>query len=295
MTYNPRTHQDAPQDNRDLFDRSRRAMRRARLTGARGDWFGEQMAQQLLDRLGDVTRTFTDVLVIGARCPSLVDGLASIAATAGACVTIIEQSRALADRSGVAQGEEDNLPVEPESYDCILWPGGMESVNDVPGALLRCRLALRGDGLLLGCFPGDGSFPLLRHVMRQSDGELVVARMHPQLDARAMGDLLSKVGLTMSVVDCDRLTLAYASLTDLVADLRAAAWTNMLHGTVIPMTRTGLRMAFAAFAAATGESGRATEQLRIVHFSGWSPHPDQPKAARRGSATVSLAEALKAK
>jgi hypothetical protein len=253
------------------------------------------MAQQLLDRLGDVTRTFDDVLIIGARCASLLDGLGSIPATANARITLMEQSPALAKRCGAVQGEEDALPVEPESYDCILWPGGLESVNDVPGALLRCRLALRGDGLLLGCFPGDGSFPLLRHIMRQSDSDLAVARMHPQLDARAMGDLLSKVGLTLSVVDCDRLTLAYTSLADLVADLRAAAWTNMLDGKALPVTRGGLRLAQAAFADATAENGRAMELVRIVHFSGWSPHPDQPKPARRGSGTMSLARALKAK
>ncbi|QJQ33660.1 methyltransferase type 12 [Sphingomonas lacunae] len=252
------------------------------------------MGQQLLDRLGDLTRTFANVLIIGRRCPSLIAGLAAIPATSNAQISFIEQSATLAERFGVIIGEEDQLPVEPDSFDCILWPGGLESVNDVPGALLRCRLALHGDGLLLGCFPGDGSFPLLRQVMRHSDGDVAVARMHPQLDARAMGDVLAKVGLTMTVVDCDRLTLSYASLADLVADLRSAAWTNMLSGAVRPITRQGLDWANSAFAAAS-DNGRALEQLRLIHFSGWSPHPDQPKAARRGSATMSLAKALRAR
>jgi len=294
MTTAPDSEQPVTPATRDLFDRRRRALRRARRPGLRGDWFGEQMGLQLLDRLSDVTRTFEDVLVIGARCPWLVEGLTSVPATAAARMSFIEQSDTLAARFGAINGEEDHLPVEPESFDCILWPGGLESVNDVPGALLRCRLALRGDGLLLGCFPGDGSFPLLRQIMRQTDSDVAVARMHPQLDARAMGDVLAKVGLTMTVVDCDRLTLSYAALDDLVADMRAAAWTNMLSGDVIPISRSGLQSAKAAFVA-TSENGRAMEQLRMVHFSGWSPHPDQPKAARRGSATISLAQALKAK
>ena len=284
----------APADtDRDLFDRRRRATRRARAVGPRGDWFGEQMSAMLLDRIEDVTRTFERVLVIGSRTPALVDSLARLKATAGAEVTIIEQSDALAATSGATVGEEDRLPIEPESVDCILWPGGLESVNDVPGALLRCRLALKGDGLLLGCFPGDGSFPALRETLRIMDGEKAVARMHPQIDTRAMGDLLSRIGLTMAVADTEKLSLAYAALPDLIADLRAATWTNLLKGPLHPVSKAEFAAACLGFASAGDAGGRTVEQVRIVHYSGWAPHPDQPKPARRGSATVSLKSALK--
>lgn len=279
--------------DRDLFDRRRRAARRSRRPGPRGDWFTDQISDMLLDRLEDLTRTFDRVLVIGARAPALLDGLRRIKATADAQVTMIEQSAALADAFGAMTGEEDRLPVEPESMDCILWPGGLESVNDVPGALLRCRLALKGDGLLLGCFPGDGSFPALRETLRAMDGAKAVARMHPQIDTRAMGDLLSRVGLTMAVADTEKLSLAYASLPDLIADLRASAWTNLLKGPIHPISKTGFAEACRAFSAAHDTSGRTVEHVRIVHYSGWAPHPDQPQPARRGSATVSLKAALK--
>lgn len=283
----------AAEVERDLFDRRRRAVRRARKAGPRGSWFDDQMGDMLLDRLEDVTRTFDRLLVIGARTPKLVEGLAGIKATAGAQVTIIEQSAVLAAASGAMVGEEDHMPVEPESVDCILWPGGLESVNDVPGALLRCRLALKGDGLLLGCFPGDGSFPVLREAVRTMDGQRAVARMHPQIDTRAMGDLLSRVGLTMAVADTEKLSLAYASLPDLVADLRGAAWTNLLRGSIHPVSKAGFAQACSSFASSAHPSGRTVEEVRIVHYSGWAPHPDQPKPARRGSGTVSLRTALK--
>jgi SAM-dependent methyltransferase len=279
--------------DRDLFDRRRRAVRRSRRPGPRGDWFTDQMAAMVLDRLEDVTRTFERVLVIGARTPALQEGLARIKATAAAQVQMVEQSSELAAASGALLGEEDRLPVEPESVDCILWPGGLESVNDVPGALLRCRLALKGDGLLLGCFPGDGSFPALREALRIMDGERAVARMHPQIDTRAMGDLLSRIGMTMAVADTEKLSLAYTELPALIADLRGAAWTNLLKGPIQPIGKAGLAKACQAFAAARDASGRTVEHVRIVHYSGWAPHPDQPQPARRGSATVSLKTALK--
>ncbi len=44
--------------------------------------------------------------------------------------------------------------------------------------------------------------------------------------------------------------------------------------------------------AETDSDGRIAEQFRIIHFSGWAPHPDQPRPARRGSGTASLIDAL---
>lgn len=271
---------------RDLFDRRRRSIRRDRPVGVKGDYLGAVMAEQLLERLDDVSRSFTDVLVLGARN----DGLTRSLAERGLRVTIVEPAPASAARAGAIASDEDRLPVDPASFDLILWPGGLEGVNDVPGALLRARMALRPDGLLLGCFVGDGSLPQLRAAFAAADRERPAARLHPQIGAAAMGDLLQKTGLALPVVDVERLTIAYADLASLVADLRSAALTNVLAGPVPWLSRKGWIEARAAFASS---EARTLETIRIVHFSGWAPHPDQPRPAKRGSATVSLAVALR--
>ena len=41
--------------------------------------------------------------------------------------------------------------------------------------------------------------------------------------------------------------------------------------------------------------GRVAEQFNLVFLTGWAPDPSQPVPAKRGSATASLAEALKPK
>lgn len=256
---------------RDIFDRHRRAMRRARLPALPG-YFDRQIADMLLERLGDVSRNFTDALIIGARSPGL------IAALRLRCthLTIAESS-----------AEID----QPESYDLIVWPGGLESINDVPGALLRCRFALKPDGLLLGCVIGDGSFPALRRAMAAADAPAAIARMHPQLSLQAVGDLLHKVGLALIVTDVEQLTLTYATLGALVRDVRDAALGNVLNGPVRPLSKAGLARASAAFCAKA--DARTVEQVRVIHFSGWAPHASQPRPAKRGSATTSLAQALR--
>lgn len=258
----------------DMFDRRRRAARRQ---ARRGDnFFGTLIAEQIAERLGDVTRPFHRAVVLGGTAPAIDAALAA----RGTAVTYFP-------------GDEDRLDVEPGSIDLIIWPGGLDRVNDVPGALLRCRFALRPDGLLIGAFAGDGSLPQLRAALRavQAAGGPAVARLHPQIEVRAVGDLLQRCGLALPVVDVEALTLAYRSIDDLVRDLRGAGMTNLLAGPLIAWRRADWVAARTAYAAAAVD-GRTQETLRIIHFSGWAPDPSQPQPARRGSATASLAAAL---
>jgi hypothetical protein len=89
------------------------------------------------------------------------------------------------------------------------------------------------------------------------------------------------------------LTVRYSSLPQLVGDLRALGWTNILSArSRRPMGRIGYAAAQAAFAAAADSNGRTAEVFRLIHLSGWAPSPDQPKPAPRGSGTTSLAAAL---
>ncbi|MFM6854922.1 MAG: hypothetical protein ACKOUM_12665 [Sphingopyxis sp.] len=108
-----------------------------------------------------------------------------------------------------------------------------------------------------------------------------------------MGELVTRCGFALPVIDVERLTIAYARLPSLVADMRAAALTAMLAGPVPPLSRAGWARAQAHFAGQMGDNGRVAESIRIIHFSGWAPHPDQARPARRGSATASLADALR--
>jgi hypothetical protein len=70
--------------------------------------------------------------------------------------------------------------------------------------------------------------------------------------------------------------------------------TNMLASrSRKPIGRFGLAAAAADFESRADPDGKTSERLEILHLLGWAPSPDQPKPARRGSATVSLASALK--
>jgi SAM-dependent methyltransferase len=280
------------QPPRQLFSPARHRAQRDRLAHlpASANFLAPIIADTLLDRLAMVTRDFSRTLLIGAHDRALIDHLRGT----GSALTIIEAGRQLAAAIGALAVEADAIDLPLASFDLIVWPGGLESVNDVPGALLRLRALLAPDGLLLGAFVGDGSLPRLRRAV-MTDGVRPIARLHPQIDLAAMGNLLQRVGFTLPVVDVEALTVRYGDWLALVRDLRATGLASRLSPAPPPLTRAEVAEIAAAFAAQADPDGRIAESLRLVHFSGWAPHPDQPQPARRGSGTASLSDALQRK
>jgi hypothetical protein len=127
-----------------------------------------------------------------------------------------------------------------------------------------------------------------------AEGAPAAPRIHPQIDLRAAGDLLSRAGFALPVVDAETVTVRFSALRGLIADLRAMGATNVLRSrSRRPLTRFGYAAASADFAAQCDPDGKIGERFEIVYMIGWSPAPDQPRPAKRGSATASLTEALK--
>ena len=274
---------DSPSE---IFDRALRRKRRDRAARAYEGFVRDHMLEGLAERLEGVNRAFRDVLDLGSFGGGF--GLP------GAAITRLDAGSAFAEIAGGMQGEEDHPHFPDASFDLIVSAGVLDSVNDVPGALALARRALRPDGLFLGAFLGAGTLATLRACMMEAESDRPAARFHPQIDVRAGGDLLSRAGFALPVSDTETLTVRYASIFGLFRDLRGMAATNLLPGTP-PLSRATLARAAAAFAARADSGGRTPERFEIVYLTGWAPDASQPKPARRGSATASLADALKPK
>jgi NADH dehydrogenase [ubiquinone] 1 alpha subcomplex assembly factor 5 len=245
------------------------------------------MADEIVARLDMVQRAFASALDLGCAGGALTRKLRE----RGIEVTSLDAGAAFA--AGAVQAEEDRLPFPAASFDLIVSAGALDTVNDLPGALAQIRRALRPDGLFLAAFVGAGSLPRLRAAMHAAE-EAASPRIHPQIDVRAAGDLLVRAGFALPVADAETLTVRFSSLASLVADLRAMGGTNILTDrSRRPIGRFGYAAASAAFAGQAEPDGKVAERFEIVHLSGWAPAPDQPRPARRGSATASLADALK--
>lgn len=260
-----------------------RGQRMAALHG--GAFLAEHMADEIVERLGWVNRTFAEVLVIGHAPALLTDALAA----RGAHLTLAGP----VGRDGIC--DEDALPFAPGTFDLVVSLGTLDSVNDLPGALIQINRSLKPDGLMMAALIGAGSLPRLKAAMLAADeagGRGVAARIHPQIDVRAAGDLLQRARFAMPVADSDSLTVRYSALPALVRDLRCHGWTNTLALSPPALSRASLMAAMQSFAEGADADGKTPERFEIVYLSGWAPSPDQPKPARRGSATASLAGVL---
>lgn len=276
-----------PMSAPEIFDRSARRQRRDRAAAdyAAHEFVRAAMLDGIMERLESVKRTFTEVLDLGS-----FDG--SFVAPAGARVARMDAGFRFARRSGGVQADEDRLPFADGAFDLVISAGVLDQVNDVPGALALARRALRPDGLFIGALLGAGSLGTLRAALRSAESERPVARLHPQIDVRAAGDLLMRAGFALPVADTETLRVRYGGLGKLLGDLRGMAATNLLAERQA-IRRDTLARAAEAFANAADPDGRTAERFEIIFLTGWAPSPDQPTPARRGSATASLATALR--
>jgi NADH dehydrogenase [ubiquinone] 1 alpha subcomplex assembly factor 5 len=280
-----------------IFDRQLRRLRRDRAAARFDDhaFLIEHMADELAERLSMVTREFGRVLILGCH-----DGrIAGRFAAPERAIVSADPGFAFARAGGGVQCDEDRLPFADASFDLVIAVGTLDSVNDLPGALALIRRILRPDGLFLGAFAGAGSLSWLKGATLAADSATTggaVPRIHPQVDVRAAGDLLSRAGFALQVADGERLDVGYGDPIRLIHDLRGMAATNILaQRSRSAPGRAWLAELFGQFQQAAGSDGRLRESFDLVYLSGWAPSPDQPKPAKRGSATASLIEALRPK
>jgi SAM-dependent methyltransferase len=285
----------------EIFDRRLRRIRRDRAAATFGDhaFLIEHMADELAERLAMVTRDFGRLLILGSHDGRIAERFARPGRTIVGADAGFAFARAGARSHATVQCDEDRLPFADASFDLVVSAGVLDSVNDLPGALALIRRILRPDGLFLGAFAGAGSLAWLKSALLAADGVAsggAVPRIHPQIDVRSAGDLLSRAGFALQVADGERLEVGYGDPVRLMRDLRGMGATNILAGRSAKAPgRAWLGEIFSRFADDIGPDGRLRETFELVYLTGWAPDPGQPKAARRGSATASLADALRAR
>ena len=276
----------------DVFDRERRRLVRDRAYGrANGeDFLSQIMIEEILERLDVVKRTFRRALILGLPAHRLRSELE----TRGLTVVIADSGPRMVQALGGVICDDDRLPFADHSFDLIINIGSLDTVNDLPGALVLCRRILVPDGLLLAALVSAESFPSLKSVIMEAEGDRVSAHIHPQIDVRMAGDLMTRAGLTLPVADSDNLNLRYSSLQRLISDIRDVGGSNIMTGGLSAIKRDIYRNIQMLFDARARADGKFLESVTITYLCAWAPHPDQPKPARRGSGQISLATTLSA-
>lgn len=264
------------------------------------DFLLHRVADDFAERLSLIKRTFPVALDVGAHHGVITRRIAALASVGS--VVSMDLSEALV--GGLPQGlrlvaSEEALPFAEGSLDLVVSGLSLQLVNDLPGALIQMRRALRPDGLLLASLLGGSTLMELRQAFLEAEAEErggVSPRVAPFPDVRDMGRLLQRAGFALPVTDTDVVTVTYASPLALMTEVKAMGASNMLlDRSRVPMTRQLLSRASEIYARKFGTaSGRVSATFEIITATAWAPDDTQPKPLKPGSAQVRLADALKA-
>lgn len=288
--------------NVQIFDRSLLSRRRARSAAGFADFrfLLDAVEMDLCERLQDVRRQFPLAINLGAQDGGLTRKLSGLNGIEK--ILQLELAPELAQRASelgsVAVADVEFLPLAPASVDLMVSALDLHWVNDLPGALLQIRSALKPDGLFLAALMGGETLKELRQCLMQAELELTGGaspRISPFADVRDMGALLQRAGFALPVVDRDVITVTYADPLKLLYDLRGMAATNIaLERSRQPLRRAVLLEALARYRSAFADAdGRVRASFEVIYLSGWAPHASQPQPLRPGSATHRLEDVLK--
>jgi len=228
----------------------------------------DELASRVLDRLEDTSAVFRTALDFGGRA-----SIAPALIARGMTVISADLSPAMAAIAGglpvAIDGEA--LPFGAGAFDLIVAHLSLHWINDLPGALIQIRRALKPGGLFLASMPVLGTLAALRTALLEAEHGLtgaVTPRISPFPDLRDCAGLLQRAGFSAPVADCDEIEFLYANPLALLHDLRAAGETNAVLARAKTIPPKPLFP--AALAALPQREGRAIAMLRLAIMTGWA-------------------------
>ena len=246
----------------------------------------DRAVDDLGERLSTVERRFDKAAALFCLTRAASDAI--LASGKAGSVLRVEADAALLGGDDGRVGSLDHIPLEPESLDLAVSLLSLHEANDIPGALIQIRRALRPDGLFLGAMAGGGTLAELRESLIAAETELyggASPRVAPFTDVRDAGALLQRAGFALPVADVETLTVRYNSMFGLIKDLRAMGATNALVDRSSAAPRGGFSCALAksmpnASAIRTDVSGRPSPS------SGCQAGRRTPRSRSRSSRAV---------
>jgi SAM-dependent methyltransferase len=276
-----------------VFDRTllRARQRRARALGAE-TFLIERVAADVGERLGAVLRDFPVAADIGTPTDAVRDVLSGDTG-----IGMLIAARAVPGEGLAVAADEEALPFRDGSLDLAVSALSLQFVNDLPGALIQIRRALKPDGLFLAALLGGDTLTELRQSFAEAESEIeggVSPHIAPFADVRDLGALLQRAGFALPVTDVERLTVRYSSPFILMSELRRMGATNVLtERRRKPLRRTTLTRMAEIYAQRFADwDGKVRATFDLIWLSGWAPHESQQKPLRPGSATTRLADVL---
>jgi NADH dehydrogenase [ubiquinone] 1 alpha subcomplex assembly factor 5 len=267
-----------------IFNRAAHFHNRARFSGvlARHEALFSETAAGLAERLSFVKRDFRRILEVGRRGTALSD--------------LLTQKDS---RCHVTQADfdgEERLVLPSGGFDLVVSNLSLHWMNDLPGALIQMRRALKPDGFFLAALLGGDTLYELRECLYEAEMEIrggLTPRVSPFMDVRDGGMLLQRAGFALPVAEREKLTFSYPDIFALMRELRGMGEGNaaLVREKHFAPKRLFLRAGEIYRQRYPLEEGiQATFEILVL--AGWTAHESQQQPIKPGTAEFSLAEAL---
>ncbi len=281
----------------DIFDKKqvRRNRERASNKFQKHGFLFEWSKNQLSERIYDINRTFPNALQIGSRAPILTADHDKI----GGIVTLDLTNKPVQNFDACyIQASEELLPIASNSMDLVVSNLSLHSVNDLAGTLIQINDCLKGDGVFIASMLGGETLHELRKIMMEVEISMfdgASPRIYPFADKPQMGELLQRAKFALPVVDSDVVTVTYGSVFKLLHDVKYMGEGNAIYkrNKSYMGKEFFMQVAQKYHEQFADDGGRITASFEVIFLLGWKAHKSQQRPLPRGSAKMSLAEALK--
>ena len=165
-------------------------------------------------------------------------------------------------------GDVEALPLAAQSVDLVYSNAVLQWSTDLARTFAELLRVLRPGGLLMFSTFGPDTLAELRAAWAQVDGH---SHVSPFADMHDLGDLLVETRFAEPVMDCERLTVTYATVDDLMRDLKLLGAHNVTAGRARGLTGRrrieAMRAAYERFRS----DGRLPATYEVVYGHAWGP------------------------
>jgi SAM-dependent methyltransferase len=270
-----------------IFDKSLYRTRKQRFAAQfeQVDFLHKLAAERIYERLDSINRNFESVLIYGSADAMLATHPRI------SCAIFAD----MVARLHINLVYDDELsPLKPNSFDAIISILHLHHSNDLAGALIQMRHALKPDGLLLCVVSGVHHLRELRECLSAAEMRRggLSPRISPFMDIRDAGALLQRADFKLPVIDDEYLNISYKNMFALMQELRCSGEANILFDRRKNFTPHHLFNAAAKLYQQqyADDEGRINATAHLLFLTAWKEHENQQQPAKRGSGTMKIGE-----
>ena len=289
----------------------KRNFSRAAATFSQGDALHREIAARMLERLAYIKLAPARLLDLGSATGGALPGLQErypqaqllaldfalpmLRATVPAAVPwharIAASLRKKAAPPLGVQADMASLPFKSGALDMVWSNLALHWLDDPEPAIREANRVLAVDGLFMFSTLGPDTLSELRDAFAAAGltpAQKGAWRVKRFIDLHDIGDVLVATGFTTPVMDMEKITLTYASLDGLFADLRASGAINAMLGRPRGLLGRGemarVRAAYEAWRARRGDA-RLPATFEVIYGHAWK---GQPRRTAGGEAVVNF-------